>query len=370
MPATAKRATKRNKLGVYWRDGVAWIQHNGKRQSLKTRDPVAADLAARELQRAAKDPTYAAARETTLEAACVAFQDSRGATQNRPKPPSPHTTAMQDTHLGHLCRILGSELQLAHVDSGAVDRYITTRRSETIGKHKRRPVEAATVDKELGTLRQVLRHAARRGHYHLSLDVVIPPPASRYVPLERALTLEQVPLLLAQLSPRRAATCAYIVALGADWCAVERAERWDLGTEKQCLRAVLVRGTKNAKRWAEVPIVPPFGPFAETARQWLLASGSLYAWGKGDLSLERACQRAGLPRITPRDLRRTHGQILADQGVPPYLIGEMLRHADSRQAERTYGQRKREAVARQVVQAMAQGRPQGTPKVQNRAPAP
>lgn len=339
-------------LGVYVRGPSYWIQFQGRRTSLKTADPKAAELHARDIHRASADPTYAAARDTTLGAACADWAAIAPTAGNREKPRSPHTLAMQRTHMGHLVRILGEDLQLAHLDSGAVDRYSQQRRREAIGKFKRRPVEAATVDKELGTLRLVLRHAARAGRYHHPLDVVIPSASSTYTPLERALTLEQVPLLLAQLSSARAATCAYIVALGADWCAVERAERWDLGTEKLCARSVLVRGTKNSKRWAEVPIVPPFGPLAEIARQWLIANGSLYAWGKGDRSLERACARAGVPRVTPRDLRRTHGQILAEHGVPPYLIGEMLRHADSRMAERAYGQRKRDTVGRQVVESM------------------
>ncbi len=361
-----KLTSAMRELGIYVRGPSYWLQFQGDRKSLKTADPEAALLAARDRHRAAKDPTYAAARDTTLGAACAEWAAASPTAGNRDKPPSRHTLAMQATHMGHLQRILGENLQLAHLDAGAVDRYTQRRRKELIGKNARRPVSASTVDKELGTLRQVLRHAARAGRYHHPLDVVIPPAAGAYVPLERALTLEQVPLLLAQLSPHRAATCAYIVAFGADWCAVERAERWDLGTEKQCHRAALIRGTKNAKRWAEVPIVPPFGPFAEVARQWLVAHGSLYCWGKGDRSLERACKRAGVPRVTPRDLRRTHGQILADRGVPPFLIGEMLRHADSRQAERTYGQRKREAVGRQVIQS-APRVPKGTPEV--RGPA-
>jgi integrase len=339
-------------LGIYIRGPRYWLQYKGERTSLGTADPEAAILAARDRHRSAADPTYAAARETTLLAACEEWQLAAPTAGNREKPPSPHTLAMQRTHMGHLCRILGDDLQLARLDVAARERYVRERRTEGVGKLGRKRVKATTVDKELGTLRKVLRHAAEQGRYHHPIDVVIPPAAGVWVPLERALTLEQVPLLLAQLSPRRAATCAYIVAFGADWCAVERAERWDIGTERICHRAALIRGTKNSKRWAEVPIVPPFGPFAELARQWLVTNGSLYTWGKGDRSLERACTRAGVPRVTPRDLRRTHGQILADRGVPPFLIGEMLRHSDSRMAERAYGQRKREAVARQVVQSM------------------
>jgi len=264
---------------------------------------------------------------------------------------------MYDAHFANLWRVLGANAIMADVDAAAVDKYIATRRAERVGKPPsaaqpdcRRTVSANTVCKELGTLRQVLALGRRRGWFVRQLEEVLPEHSgAAYVPLERALTLEQVPLLLAQLAEGRAATCAYIIALGADWCAVERAERNDLGGADRCARLVLVRGTKNAKRWAEVPIVTPFGELADRARGWLAQHGSFPAWGKQRVrDLAAACRRAGLPRVTPRDLRRTHGQVLADLGVPPYLVGEMLRHRDSRMAERVYGQRSREAVGRQV----------------------
>jgi integrase len=176
-----------------------------------------------------------------------------------------------------------------------------------------------------------------------------------YEPLSRALTLEQVPLLLAELEPARAATCAYVVALAADWCAVERAERGDLGGLDACNLLCLVRGTKNAKRWADVPIVPPFQELAEVARAWLAEHGAFPAWGNSVRDLAAACKRAGLPRVTIRDLRRTHGQILASRGVAPHLIGGMLRHSDSRMAETTYGQRTRADVGRQVARVTRAG---------------
>jgi integrase len=173
------------------------------------------------------------------------------------------------------------------------------------------------------------------------------------------LTWEQVPKLLAILSEGRAATCAFLIAFGADWCAVERATLEDFGGIDWCARRVLVRGTKNAKRWAEVPIVAPFGALANRAREWLVAHGAFPKWGKQRVrDLATACKRAGVPRITPRDLRRTHGQILAERGVPPHLIGDMLRHTDGRMAERVYGQRTRETVGRQVSAISRRGYPE------------
>jgi integrase len=62
-----------------------------------------------------------------------------------------------------------------------------------------------------------------------------------------------------------------------------------------------------------------------------------------------ACRRAGVPRVTPRDLRRSHGKALAAAGVAPHLIGRMLRHTDSRMAERTYAVPERFDIGRQIA---------------------
>jgi integrase len=260
---------------------------------------------------------------------------------------------MYEMHFGHICRIFKPDTTMDAIDSEAVDDYIATRRGEHVGKKKpdRKLVSANTVDKELGTLRQILRLGLRRGWFHLPLERVLPASSgARYVPLTRFLTVEQVRALLDVLPEHRAATLAYVFAFGADWCAVERAERDDLGGAEACNLLVLIRGTKNAKRWDEVPLVAPFHEFAERARGYLAAHGSFPQWGKQRMrDMAAACRRAGVPRVTPRDLRRSHGKALAAAGVAPHLIGRMLRHTDSRMAERTYAVPERADIGRQVA---------------------
>lgn len=438
---------KRDKDGLFLREGWFYLQHQGKRHSLKTQDREEARREAALVKRRCADPAHAAAHVKSLSEACQEFRRYATTGENRRKPPAAGTFQMYETHFGNLCRVIGLDTPLDQVDATAVDNYIERRRAERIGKppgtHKsrrtaasedtRKFVDPGTVDKELGTLRQILRLGLRRGWYHLPIERVVPESAGgQYEPLTRHLTLEQVPLLLDALmhsrtrnqlkggykgvyrsanpgrweakltyhgdtgtkqqrylgyftdpvaaaraydvgalellGPKarlnfplgdgdepddpagRAATCAYIIAFGADWCAVERAEQHDLGTSEHCNLAALIRGTKNAQRWAEVPLVYPFQPFAELARQYLLKHGKFPKWGKQRCrDLAAACKRAGLPRITPRDLRRTHGKILSALGVAPHLIGGMLRHSDSRMAERVYARPEREDVGRQVA---------------------
>lgn len=356
---------KRDKDGIFDRGGWFYLQYRGERIALKTQDKETARTLAREHKRRAEDPSYAAAAIKSIVDACVEFRTYAKTGENRAKPPSDATFSMYATHFGHFMRIFGENCPMDQIDSAAVDAYISQRRAEPIGKKpehgpdERRRVDARTVDKELVTLRQVLRLGLRRGWYHLPLERVLPTSAGgKYVPITRHLTLPQVWLLLAELGKSqlcddpagRVAYCAYIVAFGADVCAAERAARDDLGGADRCNLLVLIRGTKNAKRWDDVPLVAPFQPLAELAREYLAAHGAFPVWGKQRCrDLAAACRRAGVPRITPRDLRRTHGKILASLGVDPHLIGRMLRHTDSRMAEKVYAVTERSDVGRQVA---------------------
>jgi integrase len=351
MPAPR---TKPDRDGLYIRGSWWWCRIAGERVSLRLKATEPRAAAARAAQRArelAGDPAYAAATLKSVSAACAEWLAYIPTADNRKAPPSAATCEMYALHLGHFARLLGGAEPVASITAEAVDRYIAARRSEP-GTHGRN-VHPSTVDKELGTLRQVLRLGLRRGWYHLPLERVIPPAGDHYTPLTRHLTIPQVWQLLEQLEWRRAAVVAYVVATGADWCAVGRAEAGDLGGPEACALLCLVRGSKNSARWDEVPIVAPFGELAAVARGWLVAHGSFEPWSheKCREVLERACRRAGLPRVTARDLRRSHGKALAAAGVPAGLIGRQLRHTDSRMAERVYAVPERADVRWQVAAA-------------------
>lgn len=128
-------------------------------------------------------------------------------------------------HVITLTRVLGGETPLARIDAGAVERYIRTRRAEPVRNAPARLVEAATVSKELATLRKVLACAKRLGWWPGDVAAVVPLGGAGTRTLERALTLEELPRLLAALAPRedRVAICCFLVGLGADWAALERA---------------------------------------------------------------------------------------------------------------------------------------------------
>jgi len=302
-------------------NGTYYFQFRGKRRSLKTKDREVAKLAAANIERRAADPTYAAAHEATLTEALQEF-----VAQQRQRRKAEGTLKMYGFHLGHLVRVLGDETLLVEIDAKAVDRYLLKRDQEG--------AELSTQGKELSTLRGALRLAARQGKYHRSLDAVMPHNFKiKYTPGTRALTLEQAASLIRALSPKRAAVCAFIVATGADLKSVWLAERADFKLADKA-PSILVRGSKNRHRWRTIPVLRPFARMAELAA----AGAPFEPWGNVRRDMTVACKKAGVPRVSPRDLRRSHGNILRAMGVEPHLIGKMLGHRDARMVELVYGQ--------------------------------
>jgi integrase len=63
-----------------------------------------------------------------------------------------------------------------------------------------------------------------------------------------------------------------------------------------------------------------------------------------------------IPHVTPNDLRRSLGFWLRDAGVEPHLIGTVLRHADSRMAEKVYATGSKKAIAQLLAVQIAAGK--------------
>jgi integrase len=156
-------------------------------------------------------------------------------------------------------------------------------------------------------------------------------------PGTRHLSLPDVARLVAALPRERAAVVAFLVAFGADWSSVLVAAPGDIDLEAG---TALIRGTKTETRWRRLPILAPFRKLAKLAAAGL----PFKPWGNVRRDLAVACRRLGLERVTPRDLRRSHGQALRALGVEPQLIAPMLGHVDSRMVERVYGRITPEAL--------------------------
>jgi integrase len=53
--------------------------------------------------------------------------------------------------------------------------------------------------------------------------------------------------------------------------------------------------------------------------------------------LARACARAGVPRVTPNDLRRTFATWLKQSDVDSAVVAAMMGHSSTAMVDRVYG---------------------------------
>lgn len=301
--------------GQYW---YAWVPKPGggtRKVATNCTDKRAAEKRAAELEREALDPSAGKAARVTVEEMANEYIESR-ARRGRAAGTLHHYTVK----LSNIVALMPK--RLADVDAAACENYIHLRR---------RKVQQTTVKKELRALKAVLVHARRLGLYARDPDAVIPELEETYKPRERALQPLELVALVNALPEARAAHAVLIVATGARWSESLRFESGDVAADGR----VHLRGTKTAGARRTVPVPPPLRPLLAWALRRLPAP--VARWGNVRRDLAAACAGAGIPPVTPNDLRRTFGTWLRAWGVSPDVIGAAMGHTTSRMVERVYG---------------------------------
>lgn len=69
--------------------------------------------------------------------------------------------------------------------------------------------------------------------------------------------------------------------------------------------------------------------------------------------LERACARAGVPRVTPNDLRRTFATWLKQKDVDSAVVAVMMGHSSTAMVDRVYGKLDEMSFQRAIASAPA-----------------
>lgn len=343
---------KRN--GIYY----AWIL--GERVTTGCRDEKAAQRKASELERAAVDPKYKAAHETGFGTACQLFKEELQLRVTMGKR-ADATVDFYSYKLAHLVRVLGGDRPMFEINSAAVSGYLKTRAKE--GAH------ASSLNKELIALRQVLKYARQRGDFVGDIDAVMPIGFDHeYEPRKTFLSPEQAWALLGLFVQKRkgasmadgvllAARTAYFLATACRDGELARARRDDVDFATWL---VTIHGTKTKRSRRVVPVVLPdcrrllVGALMAPVRKDGLLFGR---WHNPTRDLALACELAGVPRVTPNDLRRTHAHWLRAAGIDPSLIAPVMGHVDSRMVERVYGRLEphelRDELARRAVHIQA-----------------
>ena len=286
------------------------------------------------------------------------------------------TREIDDAKAGHFVRMWGRGMPLRLITAKVVSDFVKAREDEG-AKHN-------TVVRELVVLRGMLKLAIHRGRFSLPLERVMPLGyRANYKPIERWITQEVARRMLVELPPKRRGWFAFALATGARRSEIDRALHADISEDE-----VLIRGTKTASSHDTVPITSIQRPWLETASKRASKDGPAFggwpnvlrglrhaadrlstcprcragkrrdrrARGTPDKHCE-ACQRISrVPHVTPNDLRRSLGHWLRDGGVEPHLIAKVLRHTDSRMAERVYARGSKAGVLSLIEAQLAIGK--------------
>ena len=69
----------------------------------------------------------------------------------------------------------------------------------------------------------------------------------------------------------------------------------------------------------------------------ILCMVSSFLWPNVRRDLAVACRHAGIPRVSPNDLRRTFASWLKQRGVDSMVVARLLGHSSTAMVERVYG---------------------------------
>lgn len=326
-------ANKKLPKGFYWRGNTIWLRTDpilGREVSTGTADIVIAQQFRTLRERASRDPVHTAAATAT-------FGKWAGLTLKHKRTTKSEGTAdFYDVKLGQLVRVIGAKRKLINVDAPLIDKYIEARRAEG--------VKNGTIKHELTCLTQLLKLARRAGEYPHDPAVVMPFGfSSDYVPVTRTLSQEDFPKLMEELTPEQGGWVCYALATAGDISDVERAEVGDYDPVRGVVR---MRGSKNKYRSATIPVPDQFRPLIEAALPFV----PFAHWPRVSKDLPEACVRAGIPKVTPKDLRRSAATWLQEAGARIDTLAKFMRHGGVKMAHDVYGQARPEALGEQLRQ--------------------
>lgn len=323
--------------GLYKRGRFYWLRCDpvsGQRLSTRCTSIKSAEAFRVERERLAANPSYAASHSATLGKWVAELIRVKTETK------SAGTADMYRTKSGHLVRLFGATAPMVDVTPTAVDRYVAKRRDEF--------AEDSTIGKELIALNQLCKLAKRGGEYAGDIASLWPVGFdASSTARTTTLTPQQVGLLLDELKPQQAATVALALAVGGRRSEVRCIRREDVDLVAWTVR---IRGTKTAGSDRHIPIPLP----AQRALLIRAVEAGLPArWPSVSSSLPKICERLGLPRATPNDLRRSFATWGIEAGVLRSDVARLLGHRSTAMVFRVYGQETAGALGAKIDRDLA-----------------
>lgn len=225
---------------------------------------------------------------------------------------------------GHVARLLGTR-SIAALRLEEVEGYIAARLAEGAARE--------TCRKELVVLRQALRWAQRRGWLpDRDLDLLFPAFCAPYRPRDRWLTQDQAAALLEALPAQRRLWVLLAAWGGLRLSEVEGLQWGDLDFAQGLIR---VRGTKTDGSYRVVGLAPGLAAALLACRA--VRGPVVQPWPNVRRDLAAACGRAGVPTVTPNDLRRTFASWLVQAGESNFVVSRLLGHSTTKMVDLVYG---------------------------------
>lgn len=231
---------------------------------------------------------------------------------------------------GHLLRYYGDDFDVGEIRLHHLEAYLDERRKvEVVRYGQTQPLNDHTILKELGVLRAALRVSKRHRLWTGDVASIWPTELrGAYTPRNRWLTVDEYRALLANLQTSRHRYVVAYVHTG-----VRASELYRSRVEGDVL---LVDQRKGQRQTREVPL-------SEDAARVFAEHGQPSTWpvwskGRRNGDLSKATERAGIPRVSANDFRRTFASWLCQAGVPELTVIRLMGHTSSRMVRTVYGQ--------------------------------
>ena len=326
--------------GLYKRGSIWWLRNDPitkERLSTKCTGKLAAEAFRADRERLALDPNYAAAHEATVSKWCDELVTLKQ--QSR----SEGTTDMYITKTGHVRRLFaeffGPEARMIDVNPNSIDRFIARRREEGAKDH--------TINKEYIAIRQMCKIAKRAGEWWGDLATLRPEDFSEnYEPREATLTFDEVRRLFAVMPPEKVVAVA-LGCIGARRAELQRIRREDIDLAAW---TVHIPGTKTKKSKRTIPVVLPAH---RLLLQLAAESGQLpVSWPSMSSGVPKYCAKAGVPRVTPNDLRRSFATWNIEAGVLREDVAKLLGHTSTDMVFKVYGRESAAAFGEKILRQL------------------
>ncbi len=196
-------------------------------------------------------------------------------------------------------------------------------------------VSAHTVYKLLCELRIFFRWCVERGYLRTSpADGVT--VAFKTKKEDRAITPEEFARLHEALPSKRRPYVLLMVETGVR--PGEEAEGILWGDVDPELQLIHIRGTKTEDADRFIPIREGFATYLEGLRNGVRDDQPIVErWSNSRRDLYRACEKAGVRRIRPYDLRHTYASWALQGGAPDSHVAKALGHSSTAMVHRVYG---------------------------------